>query len=1803
MASLAVTLENTETLSRPSTAQSKGRLVLQVEDFFLANKFVVVTVHEVQSSGLSSPLGTARPQSSSSSQQQNTEKSEALAALDKDDGAAAVLSAEVTGFHVTAVDEVENEYSLFISRQKAEYLLRMEQETTQSQASESSSQQQPAVAVLISIEAMANSILTHLDIIGNRHRDIGKLTCREPQAHVAKKERVVPAKSSSAANGKQKNSHLPSKRQDQRAARSLKTAVKTREAIALAAHKLIASPTSPNPSPLLPLAHHEDMSEDTEVLTPRTRKARKSSDYRLLSRMAVADDKTIWKSELESIHDDPSFRVMIDDMNGKAFAEQGRQAGSTTQTADHDSIASLSTIKRAMPEKKTKHKELQERRDKGRQARLRITRGNSWSALQDICGVPSSLAADDEPTRAATFEEIDGLPGNLVKRLPSLSSRNGGSSKRFELLPSRSVTRKSSLVPEQQPQEPEQFLRKRSGANERRVLKTESIFNEIPGMGVEITTERPSQRGSLLLGSPRTDDVKRLDMLRMQENARRSSLERDLDGTLRRRSVSKAGSRRHSIAKEKSVEELISDTVALLVPSASEPELQGPESVPVEAERSPSPAPVALTLSATEVSAPPRVSQLALHEDQGVADSVSTEFFLTTRRFIVDEGGGDTGSASPTKAPDEPGEPAVDRDEQMTPSNGEPQMKTSRAIGVYALTLDTSLPVENSGLQASDSAIVSPSAAMSPRSARLRSEQTIEIHEEESLDPEGERSHGQDAAAEASDEADIHNEFENSDATGDKQAPPDTVEPASALLSSRQACWADESHERPLPASPRTLPRLLIPAHEENATPGPSSQREKLPDVTLDAAAITDRRRRSLDGLKPISPLFRLPAEDDVENPQEKQLNAEELSLQGLASLEVEIVTAQSVESNTEELPGQGVARSRVDIAMTQTAGVAKAHEQQPAAQNEEIDGPHHNLAKEEKNVADVDDPENGEHVEATLDCHAHECVSTDTDDGDSVDQLAATSHDELVYEAFSPHEAVLTTEMHEPDSEAGETRQIAGEAEATEEAQESDEKHNESESDTLDDTEARQEVHVDNTGTTTDIQAPAAILAERLTAEVDATLEHQAEASREPKQSNEAKRTPSETAAKGTSVPRKSSGGGQSSGRDSSPRAPSKKSRSIGTNGSTSSSTAATDSAARGAESPRRSALNDETKDNSGKVSRKSASRSPAGDLDHQHHNRSSHHSPPTDPTGHHEASICVMKHHHNSQRFRSTESLALSQTASQYHKKWGRWLNNHLIVDKISCLQLEELVLQNPHSEKHLMKLGLRYARWSGTSLAAILLLEHASLVHENAPRTHEYWISMGNAHLDLFLKHRKFLPVSKFHLTKCLQAFTRAFAYIESMADPLLLLRYAICLFWRSGDADPSDLEKADDVFRELFTKFTSFCDKDWLNLLFLRFQTLARLHMYHEAAECLATVIKLHKASALASSPPDSASDVHTLPSPYDTEDYLMMLMHCQQCSGDYLLASATFSTILKARGITQEGSLSDAQYLELWYFLAHKCFHHEEYQLALEFYSIALNFAKDSQMLAAIHYSRGLCLAALGEDANCVTEYKRARNVNRHVVPLVSLADLHVSYGDEFTLLLKKPIRQVIDEVRVNLYDKAVKKLQRLFRRKRHREHGAAGMAKSPKGVLARAPSSLTDPRARNGSVRRSSIIRGLSSNHSAVTAAAGLHLEAEAGENITESVSTESQHERFIARQRVAQDKIRQVRANARFQSHSSSTASSQPHNIRATPTKKIKSMPSEPFASHATSGLLNPDWERPELRRKQSIDAFNKVGWPAAFL
>lgn len=558
---------------------------------------------------------------------------------------------------------------------------------------------------------------------------------------------------------------------------------------------------------------------------------------------------------------------------------------------------------------------------------------------------------------------------------------------------------------------------------------------------------------------------------------------------------------------------------------------------------------------------------------------------------------------------------------------------------------------------------------------------------------------------------------------------------------------------------------------------------------------------------------------------------------------------------------------------------------------------------------------------------------------------------------------------------------------------------------------------------------------------------------------------------------------------------------------------------------------------------------------------------------------------------RRRRSDAKSLALIPSTYHKTWTKWVNGRGVIEKISCLQLEEQVLSGQQTGGTLVKLGLRYARWPGTSLAAILLLEHAAVLHESAPRSHEFWNSMGNAHLDIFLRNRKFLPAASFHLERCVKSLTRALAFMESMADPLLLLRFALCLFWHS---EHGHLERADEIFRQLFSKFASFCDKDRVSLLFLHFQVLHRLKMFAEASKCVDEIIAL-VSSAPPSGPVDASStpqsrsrskgdEVSTALPVYELGDYWMMKMQCQQAAGDYMQATATFSRVVCIMGFVQDGSLTDEQYLELWLGIADKCFYLEDYALATEYYPVALNFAKESQLLASMHYKLGLCYQALGDGQRCVAEYKRARNMNRHVHPPVSLAELRGSYDAQFALLLDKSVRQIIEEVRVNLYDHAVRQLQRVFRLKRRAAAGG-DIADSPTEV--KMPSivsrKLSRPASRSRPVSSSPHVL-----EAADTANPNVGLEgvvADAAEPVmgleeAEVATAARQQAEFEARKLDALDQIKKLRAAAFNDVHPPGLSSNMPHATRGT----------------TQSELLSPEKDRPEVRRLRSMATFNHV-------
>ncbi|KAK1930673.1 hypothetical protein P3T76_013994 [Phytophthora citrophthora] len=560
----------------------------------------------------------------------------------------------------------------------------------------------------------------------------------------------------------------------------------------------------------------------------------------------------------------------------------------------------------------------------------------------------------------------------------------------------------------------------------------------------------------------------------------------------------------------------------------------------------------------------------------------------------------------------------------------------------------------------------------------------------------------------------------------------------------------------------------------------------------------------------------------------------------------------------------------------------------------------------------------------------------------------------------------------------------------------------------------------------------------------------------------------------------------------------------------------------------------------------------------------------------------ILRSKSQDSAKRQSSQQSKAV-QSVSNYHKKWGKWIAGKNLIEKVGCLQLEELVMADPQNEENLLKLGLRYARWSGTSMQAILLLEHAALLHKNVTGTREYWFWLGSAHLDIFMRHRKYLPVARFHLNRSIRAFTSAFAYMESLADPILLLRYAIGLFWHKGDGN---LEKTRDIFHELFSRFVSFCDKDRPNLLFLQFQVLHRLKLYVDAIDCMNRIISLHESLPNQSSSTGAAPVLPSMNSVqhfavYDAADYCLMLMQCQQASGDYVAAAQSLASVLKHESMQP---LRDEEYFDLWFSLAEKCVLHEDYALALEYYAIALNFAKQSQALAAIHYNLGLCFQSLGEDSKCTTEYKRARTANRHVPPLVSLVELTTSYEERFAQLFQKSIVQTIEEVRVELYGRAVRRLQRVFRQSRrnlninmNNSNSEASQMKMPS--LSKRRLSVAAARNLPALVRIEDTGEETEAHEDESSPQQALPSDGNQNSKLDDIAleDVERRHESFLVRKQAAMEEMTALLASPQYRGREVS-------NTRFKAITQLR------------SGLLSPEKDQLDARRKQSMETYRQV-------
>lgn len=479
--------------SRPSSQSGRDQLVVEAQCMPLAGKILHVRVYYVTVgtpsstplAGALSPLHATTP--------------DASAIATSSGGASQSL-----GFRVLAIDELDNEFSLFVSRQKAEYLFR-----SQSPA-QSASFEDASVASAPSLEAMANSIIDHIDIIGNRHRDVGKLTCREPEVHVAKRTRAMLARD---AASKQKNPHLMAKN-DQRAARAKKTVLRTMEAIATAQQQDSVAAL------------------DQGVVSPRSRRSRKSSDESLLHRMAFSNDKPVWRSDLETNYEEQQQSSATSAAPASSTANVSTKSATDATTMTSSSSATTvgtSAPRRVIPERKHKHKDLYERREKERKQRLLVTRAKSSSNILE----PASLIATSPSLTALAVLEKPGEEEELPKALPDPHTIRA----RFNAAV-RNAYAVRTFLGVKSPPETEQFLRRRTvDHTERRVLKGNDSFSAFPGMGVEITHERPEFRGGVDEDDPLLQEKLRI----LTQTARRNSFVRDKDGNLIRRSNSSRG--------------------------------------------------------------------------------------------------------------------------------------------------------------------------------------------------------------------------------------------------------------------------------------------------------------------------------------------------------------------------------------------------------------------------------------------------------------------------------------------------------------------------------------------------------------------------------------------------------------------------------------------------------------------------------------------------------------------------------------------------------------------------------------------------------------------------------------------------------------------------------------------------------------------------------------------------------------------------------------------------------------------------------------------------------------------------------------------------------------------------------------------------------------------------------------------------------------------------------------------------------------------------------------------------------------
>jgi hypothetical protein len=184
-------------MSGQDVTSQKQILVLHLQNYNISERFLEIRVYQLLNASTDSSIDSSRKQSHSHRTHDPTDSEE--------NGFTCI------GYRIAAHDDMENEYALFVPKKKAQDIYKASCNYQDVDIDLLS----PRLAISKLPQDVAELIVAHLDIVGNLHRDVGKLVCTEPTPVSQKKIRTLPVDSAVAKQIKAQRKHVAHERRQQ----------------------------------------------------------------------------------------------------------------------------------------------------------------------------------------------------------------------------------------------------------------------------------------------------------------------------------------------------------------------------------------------------------------------------------------------------------------------------------------------------------------------------------------------------------------------------------------------------------------------------------------------------------------------------------------------------------------------------------------------------------------------------------------------------------------------------------------------------------------------------------------------------------------------------------------------------------------------------------------------------------------------------------------------------------------------------------------------------------------------------------------------------------------------------------------------------------------------------------------------------------------------------------------------------------------------------------------------------------------------------------------------------------------------------------------------------------------------------------------------------------------------------------------------------------------------------------------------------------------------------------------------------